>query len=94
MPYNSYRKCKICGIDYPYCKTVVKAGVFRYQDVACCPEHGSAYLAKVEESRRSVENKKPSGITAKTFYVNEDEDYDILFEEDFDDEIDEIEIEV
>ena len=45
------RKCKICGVDYPYCKTVNRAGAYRWQDVACCPEHGSIYLAKVIAAR-------------------------------------------
>jgi hypothetical protein len=45
------KKCKVCGAEYPYCKTIVKDGVFRYQDVACCPEHGSIYLAQILESR-------------------------------------------
>lgn len=43
--------CKICGAEYPYCKTVYQPGVFRYQDVACCPEHGAEYLAQVEAAR-------------------------------------------
>ena len=46
-----FRKCKVCGVEYPYCKTVVKDGIFRYQDVACCPEHGSIYLQRIIESR-------------------------------------------
>lgn len=44
--------CKVCGKEYEYCHTFRRvAGVFRWQDVACSPEHGSAYLAKVEASR-------------------------------------------
>lgn len=45
------RACKICGKEYPYCKTVVPEGQFRWQDVACCAEHGQEYLAKVMEAR-------------------------------------------
>ena len=48
---TAIKKCKVCGVEYPYCKTVVKDGTFRYQDVACCPEHGSIYLAQIMESR-------------------------------------------
>ena len=44
--------CKVCGKEYPYCRTERKvAGVFRWQDVACCVEHGSIYLERVLASR-------------------------------------------
>lgn len=43
--------CKICGAEYPYCKTVFKPGVFRWSDVACSDEHGAEYLAKIIASR-------------------------------------------
>lgn len=44
--------CKICGKEYEYCHTNRRvAGLFRWQDVACCSEHGSEYLAKIEASR-------------------------------------------
>lgn len=37
--------CKICGKEYECCKTVRHVdGVFRWQDVACCVEHGQEYL--------------------------------------------------
>lgn len=45
------RNCKVCGVDYPYCKTANRAGTYRWQDVACCPEHGSIYLARVIAAR-------------------------------------------
>lgn len=45
------RICKICGKEYPYCKTERSAGIFRYQDVACCVEHGTQYFAEVEAAR-------------------------------------------
>ena len=49
---NSTRICKICGKEYPYCKTVLKDGeIFRWQDVACCEEHGSEYFAQIFASR-------------------------------------------
>ena len=49
------RICKVCGKEYPYCKTFTPADVFRWQDVACCAEHGAEYFAQIEASR----NKKP-----------------------------------
>lgn len=42
--------CKICGIEYPYCKTVT-TDRFRWQDVACCPEHGVQYFRDIATSR-------------------------------------------
>ncbi len=46
------RICKVCGREYEYCHTARRvADVFRYQDVACCPEHGQVYLAEVLASR-------------------------------------------
>lgn len=48
------RICKICGKEYPYCKTERAAGIFRYQDVACCVEHGTQYFAEVEAARNPV----------------------------------------
>lgn len=68
------RICKICGKEYPYCKTERRAEIFRYQDVACCPEHGTQYFAKVEAARNPVkieavpaeEESKPQAKTVKS----------------------------
>ena len=49
---TAMKKCKVCGCEYEYCHTARRvAGVFRWQDVACSPEHGSIYLARIEASR-------------------------------------------
>lgn len=86
---TAMKKCKVCGCEYEYCHTVRRvAGVFRWQDVACSPEHGSIYLARIEASRAGqiaandadVVEEKPDYI----FGLIEDEE-DALFEEDFDD---------
>ena len=51
------RICKVCGKEYPYCRTERRvAGLFRWQDVACSVEHGSIYLKEVLASR----NEKPA----------------------------------
>lgn len=71
------KKCKVCGIEYEYCHTIRRTpGVFRYQDVACCPEHGSIYLARITASRAS---------SISDFSDLDECDEDMLFEEDFDD---------
>lgn len=93
------RKCKVCGCEYEYCHTARRvAGVFRWQDVACSPEHGSIYLAKIMESRSkdniataAVEAK--SDDTSKTVYDLDEYEDDELFEEEFDDDAEEPAIE-
>lgn len=46
------RTCKVCGSEYEYCHTARRVeGVFRWQDVACCREHGMIYLNRILESR-------------------------------------------
>lgn len=56
--------CKVCGKEYPYCRTERKvAGVFRWQDVACCVEHGSIYLDKVLASRDEKPESQSVGST-------------------------------
>lgn len=56
---KAWRTCKICGKQYEYCHTGRPADLFRWQDVACCPEHGAEYFAKViadrEKSRKERE---------------------------------------
>lgn len=57
MP-KSIKKCKVCGKEYEACRTFRAGSVFRWQDVACSPEHGSQYFAEVLASR---ENKNERG---------------------------------
>lgn len=50
---TTYKECRICGKEYQSCGTHKKeTELFRWQDVACCPEHGSEYFRKIIESRR------------------------------------------
>lgn len=93
------RKCKVCGCEYEYCHTTRRvAGVFRWQDVACSPEHGSIYLAQIMESR-SKNNTATAAVEAKSDKdskiiddLDECED-DEIFEEEFDDDAEEPAIE-
>lgn len=44
--------CKTCGKEYSPCKTRVEGeGIFRWQDVACCPACGKEYFRKVIAAR-------------------------------------------
>lgn len=50
---TAIKKCRVCGNSYEACHTVKHiAGTFRWQEVACSPECGSIYLARIEESRK------------------------------------------
>ena len=82
---TAIKKCKVCGNDYEYCHTVRRvAGVFRWQDVACCPEHGSIYLAQIRESRKRSE--RAEDLTSNFDDLDECDGEDEWFEDDFDDE--------
>lgn len=96
------RKCKVCGAEYEYCHTVRRvAGVFRWQDVACSPEHGSIYLDRIMASRSakptsdSVEAEEAMSAEGTTNDYDDLDEYeeDELFEEDFDDSAEEPAIE-
>ena len=73
------RICKICGKEYPYCKTERGAGIFRYQDVACFVEHGTQYFAEVEAARNPIKaqavsaevESKPQAKTVKSLKNDE-----------------------
>ena len=42
------RICRVCGKEYEYCHSVKTwDGINRWQDIACCPEHGAQYFAEV-----------------------------------------------
>lgn len=56
------RTCRICGKVYEACRTVSSApGVFRWQDVACSPEHGAQYLKRLYEVRGGATNTGRDG---------------------------------
>lgn len=69
------RICKVCGKEYPYCKTERSAAVFKWQDVACSVEHGTQYFAEVKAARNPVKvqvvsaevESKPQAKTVKSF---------------------------
>ncbi len=89
MPKGT-RKCKVCGAEYEYCKTNRPTGIFRYQDVACSPEHGSIYFARILESRSATPVSEVESVEEKidsNSEIVENED-DMLLEEEFDDDSD------
>lgn len=49
------KTCRVCGKEYEACHTLKKGNTFRWQDVACCPEHGAQYLHDVLVARGELE---------------------------------------
>ena len=99
------KKCRVCGKVYEACHTLRRvAGTFRWQDVACSPECGSIYLAKIEESRRIITDETKDvvdtvviSVTPESYeeyvdYVEDEcEDEDLYDEDEFDDFFDDAE---
>lgn len=48
---SNKKQCRVCGKVYAACLTPNRTNVFRWQDVACCPEHGAIYLDRILISR-------------------------------------------
>lgn len=57
--------CRVCGKEYEYCHTFAKASdnVYRWQEIACSPECGNIYFARVLRSRGI--NPEDEGIFVK-----------------------------
>ena len=53
--------CKVCGKEYEACHTLRPNmnSEFRWQDVACCPEHGQEYLRQIMASRGLAPKEEP-----------------------------------
>lgn len=74
------KKCKICGLEYDYCRTNKRdVSQNRWQDVACSPEHAAVYFARIAASRT------PAPINE---VHEEDVDIDIVAEDDVLEELD------
>ena len=58
--------CKVCGREYEACHTLRPNlnSEFRWQDVACCPEHGAEYLRRIMESRGEIPAAEPQAEPA------------------------------
>ena len=60
---TAIKVCRVCGKEYEACHTLKRvAGVFRWQEVACSPECGSIYLAKIEASRAVTPTEKNEAV--------------------------------
>lgn len=91
------KRCKVCGREYEYCRTNRPTDIFRWQDVACSPEHGAIYFAQIAESRgepamasmdSTLLSELDGDVSVDDVASDEDEEY-----EDFDDSEEDIAIE-
>ena len=90
---TSTQICKVCGKEYPYCRTARPDGLYRWDNVACCPEHAAIYFAEVEAARSGASATTEATTLAEEATPveatqEEDEEYELFdpdFEEDFDD---------
>lgn len=98
------KRCKVCGREYEYCRTNRPTDIFRWQDVACSPEHGAIYFAQIAEARGETvgaqEHVVPSAAdnvlmaAQDSMLLSELDGEDDSFDEDFDDGDEEIQIEL
>lgn len=98
IPLKATKICKICGKEYPFCRTERPKGTFIYQEVACCEEHAIEYFAKIAASRNgnkpeveetSIASENISDDTETAPVIQEDdENDDFLDDEDFYDDED------
>lgn len=77
MATKATKICKVCGKEYEYCRTENTNNRFRWQEVACCPEHGAEYFRRIEESRAGVKtddiDEPTNTVTEGTTNIAEDE---------------------
>lgn len=76
-------KCRVCGKEYEACRSARRIdGVFRWQDVACSPEHGAIYLDLIRKSRAEQHDAVANDFVDKAFALFDEE-----YSDDFDDEM-------
>lgn len=85
-------KCRVCGKEYEACRNAKRVdGVFRWQDVACSPEHGATYLDLIRKSRATEHDAVANDSVEKDFALFEEEYMDDVEDEIGDDESDDAE---
>lgn len=93
---TAMKTCRVCGKEYECCHTLKRvAGVFRWQDVACSPECGEIYLARIRASRQEPTSisevpQEPKQTEPVEEYIDDeefDEEWADEEDEDLDDEV-------
>ena len=83
--------CEVCGKEYETCRPLRITEPFRWQEVACCFEHGSVYFEKMFGSRYTDYLEKCGIVPVQTKISAGHEPEDNPSEETYglDDELDE-----
>lgn len=85
-------KCRVCGKEYEACRNAKRVdGVFRWQDVACSPEHGATYLDLIRKSRATEHNAVANTSVEQAFALFEEEYLNDVEDDIVDDEFDDAE---
>ncbi len=85
-------KCRVCGKEYEACRNAKRVdGVFRWQDVACSPEHGAVYLDLIRKSRATEHDAVANTSIEQAFALFEEEYLNDVDDDIVDDEFDDAE---
>lgn len=85
-------KCRVCGKEYEACRNAKRIdGVFRWQDVACSPEHGATYLDLIRKSRATKHDAVANDLVERAFAMFDDEYANDVEDDIVDDEFDDAE---
>lgn len=85
-------KCRVCGKEYEACRNAKRVdGVFRWQDVACSPEHGATYLDLIRKSRATEHDAVANTSVEQAFALFEEEYLNDVEDDIVDDEFDDAE---
>lgn len=85
-------KCRVCGKEYEACRNAKRVdGVFRWQDVACSPEHGAAYLDLIRKSRATEHDAVANASIEQALAMFEEEYLNDVDDDIVDDEFDDAE---
>lgn len=85
-------ECRVCGKEYEACRNAKRVdGVFRWQDVACSPEHGATYLDLIRKSRATEHDAVANTSIEQAFALFEEEYLNDVEDDIVDDEFDDAE---
>lgn len=87
------RTCQVCGKEYEYCHTLMPTVKFRWQNVACCYEHGQIWLEKlnaINEPSCDYQNytSTTTDCTTQDVHNTDDDVVDVFVDDEFEDEDD------
>ena len=85
-------KCRVCGKEYEACRNAKRVdGVFRWQDVACSPEHGADYLDLIRKSRAEQHDAVATDLVKQALDLLDEEYLDYVEDEWVEDDTDDAE---